>query len=79
MNKRKVYGVIFSLCLIIVSAAGISSIGFKKDIETKETEQNKTSESDEVASNTNTSAYSEEFVSDCVCTFLACIENTIKF
>ena len=25
------------------------------------------------------SAYSEEFVSDCVCTFLACIENTIKF
>lgn len=62
MNKRKVYGVIFSLCLIIVSAAGISSIGFKKDIETKETEQNKTSESDEVASNTNTSAYSEEFV-----------------
>lgn len=62
MNKRKLYGVLFSLCLIIVSAAGISSIGFKKDMETKETEQNTTSQNDEVALNNNTSAYSEEFV-----------------
>ena len=62
MNKSKIYGVLFSLCLIIVSAAGISSIGFKKDMETKETEQNTTSQNDEVALNNNTSAYSEEFV-----------------
>lgn len=62
MNKRKTYGILFSLCLIIISAAGISSIGFKKDIETKETKENTTSQNDEVALNNDTSAYSEEFV-----------------
>ncbi len=64
MNKRKLYGVLFSLCLIVISAAGISAIGFKKDIETNKTDTNKTSENEEVALNNNTSAYSEEYMAN---------------